>query len=176
MEIPPTVRTDAAGVIPGDVLAAYLARVLGARVEGVVLRPLGPPGGGAADPKGFGYGVPFEAACRVDGIPRSFVVSRTRPAQGFGHDYPADRAWQALYGHTAYNSFPRHVRSLDVGFVRSTGELVSAADATEFFQVVEKAPGALYWLDLDRLLESPLRPLDTERAVTLARFLAEAHA
>jgi Ser/Thr protein kinase RdoA (MazF antagonist) len=176
VEIPPTVRTDAAGVIPGDVLAAYLASVLGARVEGIVLRPLGAPRSDAADPKGFGYGVPFEAACRVDGVLRSFVVSRTRPAQGFGHDYPADRAWQALYGHTAYNSFPRHARSLDVGFVRSTGELVSAADATEFFQVVEKAPGALYWLDLDRLLESPLRPLDTERAVTLARFLAEAHA
>ena len=82
---------------------------------------------------------------------------RTRPAQGFGHDYPADRAWQALYGHAAYNSFPRHVRSLDVGFMRASGELVSAGDATEFFQLVEKADGQLYWLDLDRLLTAHAR-------------------
>jgi len=40
---------------------------------------------------------------------RSLVVSRTRPAKGFGHDYPADRAWQARYGHAAYNSFPRQL-------------------------------------------------------------------
>ena len=105
-----------------------------------------------------------------------FVVSRTRPAQGFGHDYPADRAWQAIYGHAAYNTFPRHVRSLDVGFVRESGELVSAGDAAEFFQLVEKAPGALYWLDLDRLLAGPARDLDYERARALGRFLAEAHA
>jgi hypothetical protein len=103
-------------------------------------------------------------------------VSRTRPAQGFGHDYPADRAWQALYGHEAYNSFPRHVKSVDVGFARQSGELVSAADAAEFFQLVEKAPGQLYWLDLDRLLSHPLEAFDTERARTLAEFLARCHA
>ena len=46
----------------------------------------------------------------------------------------------------------------------------------EFFQLVEKADGELYRLDLDRLLSRPLRPLDTERACTLARFLADVHA
>jgi len=112
----------------------------------------------------------------IDGMPRSLVVSRTRPAKGFGHDYPADRAWQALYGHTAYNSFPRHVRSRDVGFVCDSGELVSAADATEFFQLVEKAGGQLYWLDLDRMLDGPPTDLDRARAEALACFLAEAHA
>src|SRR5262249_15616936 len=71
---------------------------------------------------------------------------------------------------------PRHARSIDVGFVRGSGALVSAADAVEFFQVVDKAPGALYWLDLDRLLSQPLRTLDTERAEALARFLATCHA
>jgi hypothetical protein len=112
----------------------------------------------------------------VGGEPRTFVLSRTRPVQGFGHDYPADRAWQALFAHQAYNTFPRHVRSVDVGIVRQSGELCSVADAREFFQLVEKAEGQLYWLDLDRLLSLPLRPLDGERARALARFLAEAHA
>jgi hypothetical protein len=163
------VRLDAATVAP------YLAGVLGAPVEILALRPLKAADGEAHDPKGFGYGVPFEVECLVGGRPRHLVVSRTRPAQGFGHDYPADRAWQALYGHVAYNSFPRHARSLDVGFVRASGAVVSAGDATEFFQLVEKADGTLYWLDLDRLLDAPLTDRDCARVERLAVFLAHAH-
>lgn len=159
-----------------EALQGYLVRVLGPSVELLAVRPLKGALAGDEDPKQFGYGVPFEVECLVDGAPRLLVVSRTKPAQGFGHDYPADRAWQALYGHAAYNSFPRHVRSLDVGFVRSSGEILSAGDATEFFQLVEKAEGALYWLDLQRMIEAPVRELDADRARALARFLSEAHA
>jgi Phosphotransferase enzyme family len=158
-----------------EALARYLAGVFGGAVEILALRPLREKDTGAQDPKGFGYGVPFEVECVVDGRPRSLVVSRTRPAQGFGHDYPADRAWQALYAHTAYNGFPNHARSLDVGIVRASGELTSVADATEFFQLVEKVEGTLYWHDLDRLLEAPVRDLDLARAEALGRFLAQAH-
>jgi Ser/Thr protein kinase RdoA (MazF antagonist) len=166
----------AAGTVSVAAMRAYLTAVLGADVHVVTMRPLGGPEP-SDDPKQFGYGVPFEVECRVAGATRRFVVSRTRPAQGFGHDYPADRAWQALYGHQAYNSFPRHVRSIDVGFVRTSGELVSAADATDFFQLVEKADGALYWRDLDRLLhDGAPTALDEARAETLGRFLADAHA
>jgi Ser/Thr protein kinase RdoA (MazF antagonist) len=155
-------------------LDEYLASLFGEPIEIVALRSLG--GEVLDDPKGFGYGKPFEIECRVAGRPRKLVVSRTRPAQGFSHDYPADRAWQALYGHAAYNDFPCHVRSLDVGFLRPSGDLVSTADAIDFFQLVEKADGHLYWLDLDRLLEGRLDPLDTQRTQALARFLADAHA
>jgi Ser/Thr protein kinase RdoA (MazF antagonist) len=162
--------------IEANLLGAYLERTLCAPVKIVALRALGGGGVHTADPKGFGYGVPFEVQALVGGEARAFVVSRTRPAEGFGHDYPADRAWQALYAHAAYNSFPRHVRSLDVGLIRSSGELTSVADAAEFFQLVEKAEGHLYWLDLDRLLDAPSRALDTARAEALGRFLAEAHA
>jgi Ser/Thr protein kinase RdoA (MazF antagonist) len=169
-----TVDSDSA-TIGRAALAPYLSAVLGRPVEVLGLKPLKASGTAGEDPKGFGYGVPFEVQCLVGGLPRRFVVARTRPVQGFGHDYPADRAWQALYAHTAYNDFPRHVRSVDVGFRRASGELVSAADAVEFFQLVEKAEGAPYWMDLDRLLEGPALPLDGERARTLARFLAESH-
>jgi Phosphotransferase enzyme family len=162
--------------IERESLTTYLAHVLAGPVEVRAVRRLGDREAALDDPKGFGYGVPLEVDCLVDGRPRAFVISRTRPAQGFGHDYPADRAWQALYGHHAYNSFPRHVASLDVGFVRARGELVSAADAVEFFQLVEKAEGALYWLDLARMLSAEARDLDGQRARALACFLAEAHA
>lgn len=155
-------------------LTSYLASVLNVDVEILAQRPLGTTG--AADPKGFGYGGPFEVECRVGGVRRLLVVSRTRPTHGFGHDYPADRAWQAIYGHGAYNRFPRHARSLDVGIVRGSGQLVSVSDATEFFQLVEKVDGALYWQDLERLLAVPLDEIDIARAEALARFLAEIHA
>jgi Ser/Thr protein kinase RdoA (MazF antagonist) len=157
-------------------LTRYLANVLRADVEVLALKPLKGKDGEVDDPKGFGYGVPFEIECVVGGVAHQLVVSRTRPAQGFGHDYPADRAWQALYGHSAYNGFPRHARSLDVGIVRNSGELVSVSDATEFFQLVEKMEGTLYWRDLERLLEAPLCEVDIARAEALARFLAEVHA
>jgi hypothetical protein len=164
------------GAVGASAVREYLAATLGGDVEVVAMRLLGQYEAGD-DPKGFGYGVPFEIECRVDGVTRRFVVSRTRPAHGFGHDYPADRAWQALYGHAAYNSFPRHVRSVDVGFVRASGRLVSAADATDFFQLVEKAEGTLYWHDLDRLLHGgPLGALDVARAEALGRFLGDTHA
>jgi len=162
-------------VIGGEALTSYLASVLHGSVEVLALRPLGDKDASADDPKGFGYGVPFEVECVSGGRVRSLVVSRTRPVQGFGHDYPADRAWQALYGHTAYNSFPRHARSLDVGLVRASGQLASVADATEFFQLVEKVEGTLYWRDLERLLEAPLDEPDIVRVEALARFLAQAH-
>jgi hypothetical protein len=164
-------------VIRPEVLGRYLRGVFHGPVEVLSLRRLkAVEGESSDDPKGFGYGVPLEVECLVGGEPRHLVLSRTRPAQGFGHDYPADRAWQALFGHGAYNRFPRHVKSLDVGFARESGDLVSAADAREFFQLVEKAAGRLYWLDLDRLLSQPLRDLDVERASMLGRFLAECHA
>lgn len=156
-------------------LSAYLASVFAGPVEVLAMRPLGGPDTEGRDPKGFGYGVPFEVECVVGGAVRCLVVARTRAAHGFGHDYPEDRAWQALYGHRAYNTFPAHVRSLDVGFMRESGAMVSAGDATEFFQLVEKADGALYWLDLDRLLTQPVRPLDIARAQSLGAFLARAH-
>ncbi len=165
----------AEGTIGLRALARYLTRVLGAPVSVLGLRPLGEPEDGTADPKGFGYGVPLEVDCTVGGEPRRLVLARTRPTPGFGHDYPADRAWQALFAHPAYNTFPRHVRSLDVGFVRRSGRLVSAADAMDFFQVVEKAEGRPYWRDLERLLEQPLEVEDPDRAAALARFLADVH-
>src|SRR5262249_57358678 len=90
-----------------EAVTRYLRRLFKADVEVRSLRPLGSADDGLEDPKGFGYGVPFEIECTIGGAARTLVVSRTRPARGFGHDYPADRAWQALHGHDAYNSFPR---------------------------------------------------------------------
>jgi len=156
-------------------LQRYLARVLDRPVTVLDLRPLERPGQ-EGDPKAFGYGGPLEVECLVMGEPRAFVVTRLRPKEGFGHDYPADRAWAALWGHGAFNTLPRHVRSLDVGFVRQDGKLVSASDATGFFQVVEKADGTPYWMDLDRLRAEPSTSRDWDRVHALAAYVAALHA
>jgi hypothetical protein len=158
---------DAAGLAP------YLTHLFGQPVEVLDVGALGEPQG--SDVKRFGYGIPLAVRCRVGSATRELVISRSKPVQGFGHDYAADRAWQALYAHVAYNDFPRHVRSLDVGFARASGELASAGDAQEFFQVVEKAAGQPYWRDLERLLDGDLQEVDLARAETLARFLADVH-
>lgn len=163
-------------MIERGALQAYLARILRRPVELLALRPLKGGLGEERDPKAFGYGVPLEVECLVGGEPRQFVLAQTRPEEGFGHEFVADRAWAALWAHGAYNALPRHVRSWDVGFVRPTGELVPAGDALEFFQLVEKADGAPYWLDLDRLLTEAARPVDEERVEALAGYLAELHA
>lgn len=155
-------------------LARYLGEVFRAPVDVLDVRPLGVHDEG--DVKGFGYGVPLAVNCRIDGARRELVVARSRPVAGFGHDYPADRAWQALFSHAAYNSFPRHARSLDVGCALGSGELRSLGDTVELFQLVEKVDGQLYRLDLERLLDEAPTDLDTVRVIALARFLAHAHA
>ena len=155
-------------------LRCYLEGIFRQPVEVLDVEPFG--GAERDDVKGFGYGGPLRVRCRVGATPRELVVARTRPVSGFGHDYPADRAWQALFSHGAYNTFPRHAKSLDVGCVRASGELVSVADTVEFFQIVEKVDGALYRLDLERMLTDDATTQDVARVIALARFLAEAHA
>lgn len=155
-------------------LRRYLHGLFRRPVEVLSVRPLG--GDEAGDVKGFGYGVPLAVTCLIDGERRELVVARSRPVSGFGHDYPADRAWQALFSHAAYNTFPRHARSLDVGCALGSGELVSLGDGVELFQLVEKVDGRLYRVDLDRLLTEPPGDLDVVRVVALARFLAQVHA
>ena len=153
-----------------EALREYLAGVLGERVEIVAVRPLGGQDAEGKDPKGLGYGVPFEVECRVGSDVRRLVVARTRVAQGFGHEYPADRAWQAIYGHAAYNGFPAHVRSVDVGFARRSGALVSAGDAAEFFQLVAVpgVPVRVPRASADRELLEVLPPFFAFRALVVA--------
>ena len=63
---------------------------------------------------------------------------------------------------------------VEVLALHSLADPAAAADPKG--QLVEKAPGAPYWLDLDRMLAGPAHDLDYERARALGRFLAEAHA
>jgi hypothetical protein len=153
-------------------LAAYLGAVHGAPVSGVRVSPLG---GGRQGDKGYGYGVPLRVDYTLAGEPRRAVVETVRPGP-FGHEHMADRAQSLLWAHGAFGRLPRHVTSLDVGAVRSSGALVPLGNAEELFMLAEFIEGAEYADDLLKLRAGEaLTGQDENRADALCDYLAEIH-
>jgi hypothetical protein len=153
-------------------LAAYLAAVHGRAVSDVRVTPLG---GGRQGDKGYGYGVPLRVDYTLDGAPRRAVVETVR-AGPFGHEHMADRAQSLLWAHGAFGRLPRHVASLDVGAVRSSGALVQLGNAEELFMLAQFVEGAEYADDLLKLRSGQgLAPLDEARADALCDYLADIH-
>jgi hypothetical protein len=153
-------------------IQAYLGAVFGRPVGAVRVTPLG---GGRQGDKGYGYGIPLRIDYEIDGEARRGVVESVRPGP-FGHEHMADRAQQLLWAHDAFARLPRHVRSLDVGAVRESGELVPLGNAEELFMLAEFIDGREYADDLIRLRGGEsLRPLDLERADALCDYLVEIH-
>ncbi len=153
-------------------LADYLSVLHRRPATNVRVSPLG---GGRQGDKGYGYGIPLRVDYHLDGAPRRAVVESVRPGP-FGHEHMADRAQLLLWAHDVFGRLPRHVASLDVGAVRSSGELVPLGDAGEFFMLAEFAEGSEYADDLLRLRSGEsLRPLDVQRADALCDYLAEIH-
>ena len=81
--------------------------------------------------KGFGYGKPllvsFEYVKPADVCgggevkQRKEVVISTMKADAFGHQHFSDRARILLWQFHAFNSLPKHVRALDVGYFSKDG-------------------------------------------------------
>ena len=166
-------------------LQEHLARLLGQPVELLGLRPLGEeeapgPEASAERIKTFGYGQPVLVEYRPQGAPTDQLqraVFRTRKRDPFGHEYRADRAAGQLMAFDTFNQLPQHIRALDVGALTQDGELLSLAQAGEFYLITDYAPGRLYAADLQRLREGgPLTALDQERTRALARYLVAIHA
>ena len=153
-------------------LAAYLAAVHRGPVAEVRVTPLG---GGRQGDKGYGYGIPLRVDYALGGKPRRAVVETVRPGP-FGHEHMADRAQSLLWAHGAFGRLPRHVASLDVGAVRSSGELVPLGAAEELFMLADFIEGAEYADDLLKLRAGePLAPLDESRCDALCDYLVEIH-
>lgn len=170
-----------------EALTRYLEATLGGVVQVQAFRPLtaDEPSRAAKKPgilqgsdlKAFGYGQPIQIDLLLNGVPRSYILSTMRGGPGFGHDHKADRAGVLIWAHDAYGKLPRHVKSLDVGFFTREGQLQSAGCAEEYFLLVEKAEGAAYRLDLERIrTDGTATALDLDRAGALSAYLAEIHA
>jgi hypothetical protein len=155
-----------------EALKNYLGVVHGRPVDSVRVTPLG---GGRQGDKGYGYGIPLRVDYLLDGAPQRAVVETVRPGP-FGHEHMADRAQSLLWAHGAFRTLPRHVASLDVGAVRSSGELVPLGSAEELFMLAEFVDGHEYADDLLRLRAgAQASSLDLERADALCDYLVEIH-
>ncbi|HEU4922701.1 MAG TPA: phosphotransferase, partial [Burkholderiales bacterium] len=81
-----------------------------------------------------------------------------------------------LWAHEAFRKLPRHVASLDVGAVRSSGELVPLGSAEELFMLAQFVDGREYADDLLRLRAGgKASSLDLERSDALCDYLVEIH-
>ncbi len=128
------------------------------------------------DLKGFGYGSPLFLEYEIQGETKKAVLETMAPSS-YGHDHFADRAQAVLWEHAAFNSLPRHVRSLDTGAFLDSGGIISTGKAREFFLLTEFVSGSGYFKDLERLRDGvPASGLDRERMAALASYLIEIHA
>ena len=160
------------GPFTAQAVAAYLAGLHRAPVANVRVAPLG---GGRQGDKGYGYVVPLRVDYVLEGAPRRGVIETVKPGP-FGHEHMADRAQLMLWTHSVFGRLPRHVRSLDVGAVRSGGELVPLGDAEEFFSLAEFVEGREYADDLIRLRDGgDATAQDFARADALCDYLVEIH-
>lgn len=151
----------------------YLSRLHQRPVRCRAIVPLGHAAGEGE--KSYGYGVPLRIEYELDGRTIAAVLHTIR-ASSFGHEHMADRAAALLWSHRAFNSLPRHARSLDLGVVCTSGELQSLGAAEEFFQLTEFVRGREYANDLERIARTDATgELDGERCAALARYLAEIH-
>ncbi len=107
---------------------------------------------------------------------KRLVLKFLKGEKGFGHDYPADRAQVLLMAHKDFNKLPRHIKSIDVGYVDSYGCMHSVGDYEEFFLVMEEAQGRPYIEDLREILSrGSLTDRDLVRLRILVNYLAEIH-
>jgi len=126
--------------------------------------------------KQYGYGTPVKVTYRLGAGVHAAVLETMKPGP-FGHEHMADRAQAMLWDYDSYGRLPRHVKSLDVGAFTNTGELMSVAEAAEFFVLNQWTDGVSYHLDLERLIKGgALRTLDRNRTKAMARYLAKIHA
>jgi hypothetical protein len=151
----------------------YLKSVTGSSARLVKQSILAKPG--KKELKGYGYGTPVLLEYEVDGKLRRAVLHTVRPSP-FGHEHMSDRAQSLLWDHSAFNTLPRHVRSIDVGAFRANKTAVSLGDVEEFFTLTDYGQGVPYAADLERLRDSEdFRASDAARAGALCDYLAEVH-
>ena len=161
-------------VLTKRALEQYLRSRFGPRTEVQKFGPIGKESSHGSS-KQYGYGSPVKVTFHVGRRPRSAVIETMKPGP-FGHEHAADRAQAILWDYDSYGRLPRHVKALDVGAFTGERELISVAEAEEYFVLTEWVDGASYHRDLERLVKGgALRDLDRRRAVALARYLAKIH-
>jgi hypothetical protein len=107
---------------------------------------------------------------------KSYVVKTLLP-EGFGHDYPSDRAGVFLLDLDEYKNLPGHVKAVDVLAELEDGSVKSVGGGTEYYLLMEKVEGRDYFIDLSSFAQKErLGDQDIEKIHAMALYLAGIHA
>lgn len=107
---------------------------------------------------------------------KSYVVKTLLP-EGFGHDYPSDRAGVFLLDLDEYKNLPGHVKAVDVLAELEDGSVKSVGGGTEYYLLMEKVEGRDYFSDLNSFAHKErLDNQDIEKIRAMALYLAAIHA
>jgi hypothetical protein len=107
---------------------------------------------------------------------KSYVV-KTLLSEGFGHDYPSDRAGVFLLDLDEYKNLPGHVKAVDVLAELEDGSVKSVGGGTEYYLLMEKVEGRDYFSDLNSFARKErLDNQDIEKIRAMALYLAGIHA
>jgi len=107
---------------------------------------------------------------------KSYVVKSLLP-EGFGHDYPSDRAAVFLQDLDEYANLPSHVQAMDVLAEMEDGTVKSIGGGKEYYLMMEKVEGRDYFNDLtDFAGKNQLEDRDIAKIRAMASYLGRIHA
>ncbi|MBI5859567.1 MAG: hypothetical protein HZB73_02385 [Nitrosarchaeum sp.] len=103
-------------------------------------------------------------------------VLKTLKTEGFGHDYPADRASVVIRSLMDSSLLENHIKVLDAGSIQEDNSLMTFGEPKDFYIIMEEARGVEYWNDLDQIRDkNKLNEKDIEKIKILAQYLATMH-
>jgi len=106
---------------------------------------------------------------------QSYVVKTLAP-EGFGHEYPSDRAGIFILDLDEFNNLPRHVKALDVLAELKDGSIKSIGGGKEYYLLMEKAEGRHYFNDLVSFADKErLDDIAIKKIKAMASYLAKIH-
>jgi aminoglycoside phosphotransferase (APT) family kinase protein len=107
---------------------------------------------------------------------KAYVVKTLLP-EGFGHDYPSDRAAVFLLDLDEYKNLLKHVQAIDVLAEMEDGSVKSVGGGIEYYLLMEKVEGKDYFRDLDAFAHKErLDNQEAEKIHAMALYLARIHA
>lgn len=112
----------------------------------------------------------------TDGGLQSYVIKSLLP-EGFGHDYPSDRAAVFLQDLDEYANLPNHVKAVDVLAEMADGTVKSIGGGKEYYLMMEKVEGRDYFHDLKGFAgKKALENDDRKKIAAMTSYLAKIHA
>ncbi|HXX58135.1 MAG TPA: hypothetical protein VEI96_09065 [Thermodesulfovibrionales bacterium] len=120
-------------------------------------------------------GAGFLVEWKTERGPVSYVI-KSLLSEGFGHDYPSDRAGVFLLDLDEFNNLPGHIRAVDVLAEMEDGSVQSVGGGKEYYLLMERGEGTDYFLDLlEFSKKESLDHEDVEKIKAMTSYLANIH-